>query len=300
MKVVITGGAGFIGGHLLNALVDLGHEVHVIDRAVEKWKYRDSNYVTFHGFDIVQNNDLLSSVFAGATYIFHLAALTSVPESIEKPEEYHLNNVVGTLHVLEQARKSGVEKVIFSSSSAVYGEPKVVPTNEADITEPMSPYALDKLMGEELCLMYARTYGLGTVSLRYFNVYGEGMNESGAYAPAIAVFLKKKREGQPITVTGDGLQTRDFVHVSDVAQANIAAAVSSYKSGNIFNIGSGEEITMNEIAKIIDEKNIEHIAERQEPRRSCADIDAAMSMLNWKPEKSIREEVKRLSDRITN
>jgi UDP-glucose 4-epimerase len=299
MKMVVTGGAGFIGTHLVHRLVEAGHEVHVVDNLSKTgtYAYESSNLVHFHQLDIVIDRGRLEEVFKDAKFVFHMAALTSVPESLEDPVKYHDNNVFGTLNVLEAASKAGVGKVIFSSSSAVYGEPKTFPTNEADVTEPMSPYALDKLMGEELCLMYARAYGLGTASLRYFNVYGEGMNESGAYAPAIAIFLKQLREGKTLTVTGDGLQTRDFVHVSDVVDANIKLAYSSYSDGHIFNCGSGEEVTINEVAKMISE-DIDHIEARQEPLRSVADIDAIGDMLSWEPNAILKEEIATLKSKV--
>lgn len=301
MKSIVTGGAGFIGSHLVKALVAQGHEVHIIDnlsrnKATQLETIREivGENVTLHKVNVMSEPEFLPDIFAGADYVFHLAALTSVPGSIEEPYEYHMNNVVGTINVLEASRKANVKKFVFSSSGAVYGDTKAIPTSEADATEPLSPYALDKLMGEELCLMYSRVYGLPTISLRYFNVYGEGMHETGAYVLAIAIFLKQLREGKPLTVTGDGLQTRDFVHVSDVASANIAAAESEYGSGNIFNVGSGEETTVNEIAKLIAPHNIEHVEARLEPRRACADIDAIKSMLNWEPKIKVKEEVPRM------
>ncbi len=296
MKVIVTGGAGFIGNHLVHALIDQNHDVHVVDNLSKTGEYAhaDSDFLTFHQTDI-RNLAKLVEIFEGADIVFHMAALTSVPGSIDDPLTYHDMNVTGTLAVLSAAKACEVKQVVFSSSSAVYGNTIVVPTSEEEITDPISPYALNKMFGEEMCIMFNKVYKLNTISLRYFNVYGPGHNETGAYTPAIATFIKQKREGKTLTVTGDGLQTRDFIHVSDVVNANIKAAMSGLGEGNILNIGSGEETNMNVIAKLIS-SDIDHIEERDEPKRSCSNNMAAKVLLDWAPKVTLEEGIKDLLD----
>ncbi len=267
-KVVVTGGAGFIGSHLVKTLEKEGYEVHVVDIK--------------RGSDVRDTNKL-REIFSGAKFVFHLAALPSVQYSIEHPEETHAVNVNGTLTVLCMAKEAGIKRVIFSSSSAVYGDVTHMPISESQPFNPKSPYALHKLVGEQYCALFSKIFGLQTVSLRYFNVYGSGMKIEGAYAPAIAIFMKQHLAGEAMTVTGDGTQTRDFVHVDDVARANIFAATSSdVGNGEVINIGSGENISMNEIAKHIGGE-VEYLAARIEPHDTCAEISLAKNLLGWVP-----------------
>lgn len=268
-KVVVTGGAGFIGSHVAKALEKNGYDVGVIDRVT--------------GQDI-NDSDALREMFTNVSFVFHLAALPQVQYSIEHPEETHRVNVDGTLAVLCAAKKAGVRRVIFSSSSAVYGDAENMPIAESNPLNPKSPYALHKYIGELYCKLFSQIFGLETVLLRYFNVYGPGMRAEGAYAPAIAIFLKQHSSGQPMTVTGDGTQTRDFVHVEDVVRANILAATSTkVGKGEVINIGSGSSISMNEIVQRIGGEVL-YTPSRLEPHDSLADISLAQKYLGWSPQ----------------
>lgn len=282
MRAVVTGGAGYIGSHLVRELHAIGFEVDVIDNLSrgQDWIASRTTRIRHHGIDISdeKNVDLLASIFQGVDNVFHLAASRETADG--------LANVRGTYNVLDAARAAGVKKVIFTSSCEVYGDTHAIPTNEADVLEPRTQFAFEKMMSEELCLLYSRMYGLGTITLRLYDVYGPDVKH-----PFINDLLNSKKNGNTLKICGDGLITRDFIHVDDVINALILAWRSEYNSGNIFNIGSGEEMTMNEIAKLIDKDNIEHIDSVDVPERSCADIEAAVEMLQWKPQKSIKNEL---------
>jgi UDP-glucose 4-epimerase len=281
MKAIVTGGAGFIGSHLAQVLKDAGHEVKIID--IKPDPRLD-----------VRDLDALKREFAGFDAVFHLAALPSVPYSIEHPEETHETNLTGTLNVLLAARDAGVRRVIFSSSAAVYGDQEILPIKEASDKKPISPYALQKLESEEYLRLFSRIYGLETVSLRYFNVYGPGQDPSGPYASAIPKFIKMRQEGKPLTIMGDGEQTRDFVHVSDIAAANLAAATSErVGQGESINIATGKSVSIHEIAELIGGP-VEHQPPRLEIKDSLADISLAEELLGWKPERGLEEGIRAL------
>lgn len=273
-KVAVTGGSGFIGTHLCRALSDEGYDVVVVD--------------TQSGVNILDIT-ALEKAFAGATYVFHLAALPRVQYSIEYPKETHEVNVTGTLNVLLAAKKAGVKKVIYSASSSAYGDQDVMPLIETMRTSPKSPYALHKYIGEEYCKLFSEVYGLSTVSLRYFNVYGPGASAEGAYALVIAKFLKQRLEDMPMTITGDGTQTRDFTHVRDVVRANMLAATSEHVGrGEVINIGSGNAVSVNQIAKLIGGP-VEYIPARLEVHDTRADWSLAKRLLGWEPTVSIED-----------
>ena len=281
MKAIITGGSGFIGSHLVRELQAQGHEVKVIDIKLDpKLDVRDLG--------------TLKREFAGFDIVFHLAALPSVPYSIEHPEETHETNLTGTLNVLIAARDTSVKRVVFSSSAAIYGDQEVLPVKEDAEKKPMSPYALQKLESEEYLKLFSRVYNLETVSLRYFNVYGEGQDPSDPYASAIPKFLKLKQGGKPLTIIGDGEQTRDFVHVSDVVSANIAAAASEkVGKGESINIATGTSVSVNKVASIIGGPS-EHLPPRLEIKDSLADITLAKSLLGWEPKVGAEEGIRAL------
>lgn len=279
--IVITGGAGFIGGHIARHLEATGARVKIVDIKIDA------------ALD-VRDPDALKREFAGAEYVFHLAALPSVPYSIEHPDETHETNLTGTLNVLIAARDAGVRRVIFSSSAAVYGDQEILPVTETADPRPMSPYAMQKLASEEYMKLFSDIYNLQTVSLRYFNVYGEGQSADGPYASAIPKFIEWKKNGMPLKIVGDGKQTRDFVHVFDVVRANIAAAISErVGKGEVINIATGKSSSIRRIADIIGGP-IEHIPPRLEIKDSVADISRAAELLSWAPQTDLEEGVRSL------
>lgn len=292
-KVIITGGAGFIGSHLVDALVEKGLEVHIIDNLSTGRKENINSKAVFHKLDIC-DLDKIKPIFKGAKYIFHLAALARVQPSIENPKIYHDVNTTGTLNVLISARDAGVKRLIFSSSSSIYGDQKLFPLKENLIANPLSPYGLQKYMGELMCQMFSKLYNLETVSLRYFTVYGPRFHTEGAYALAIGKFLGQRRDGQPITITGDGRQSRDFTYVGDVVRANILATESNkVGQGEAINIGGGDDQTINTVAKLIGGPVV-YIAPRIEPKRTLADISLAKKLLGWEPQAKFKNRIEEL------
>ena len=282
-KVVVTGGAGFIGSHLARTLKEEGYEVRVVD-IKEKSDVRDT--------------EKLREIFSGASFVFHLAALPRVQYSIEYPQETHDTNVSGTLSVLVAARDAGVKKVIYAASSSAYGDQDTMPLVETMPANPKSPYGLQKYIGELYCRLFSDVYGLPTVSLRYFNVYGPGANPEGAYALVIAKFLKQRLESKPMTITGDGTQTRDFTHVRDVVRANILAAQSeTVGKGEVINIGAGKSAPVNRIAELIGGP-VEHIEARLEPHDTLADNSLAKKLLGWEPLVSLEEGIEELKQQV--
>lgn len=287
-KAIVTGGAGFIGSNLVEALIQKGWEVVVIDDLSGGKKENLNPKAEFHQVDI-QNLDAIRPLFKGADYVFHLAALPRVQYSIEKPVETHNVNITGTMNVLIAAQEAGVKKVVYSASSSAYGDPKELPTKENAEPNPKSPYGLHKYVGEVYCKVWTEVYGLPTVSLRYFNVYGPKQDPSGAYALVIAKFLKLKKEGKPMTITGTGEQTRDFTHIKDVVRANILAAESkSVGHGEVMNIGAGKNYSINTVAKLIGGE-ISYIPARLEPGNTLADNKKAKELLGWVPEVTLEE-----------
>ncbi len=292
-KVVVTGGAGFIGSNLVRELVKKDFDVHVIDNLAGGSREVVDAGATLHELDI-RNLESIIPVFAGAQYVFHLAALPRVQFSIEFPEETHSVNVTGTLNVLIASEKAKVKRVVYSASSSAYGDQKTMPLREDLPANPKSPYGLQKHVGELMCRVWSEVYGLPTVSLRYFNVYGPGQSEKGAYALVIAKFLKQKREGGALTITGDGEQTRDFTSVHDVVRANmLAAEAAGVTNGEVFNIGAGNNYTIKKVAELIGGA-VEHIPERLEPKHTLADNSKARKILGWEPKVTLEEGIAEL------
>lgn len=305
MKILVTGGAGFIGSHLVDELIERKHQVIVIDNLSTGKKENINPKAQFFKKDIRNLKDILP-LFKGMDFVFHLAALPRVQYSIENPVETYDNNVNGTLNVLEAARRTkvkpvrksglsnGVKRVIYASSSSIYGNQKKYPFKEEMRPDPLSPYACQKYIGELLCQMYSRLYGLETVCLRYFNAYGPRASTEGAYALVTAIFLKLKKENKPLTITGDGKQSRDFTHVYDIVRANILASKSKkVGKGETINIGSGKNYTINQVAKFFGGP-IKYIAPRIEPRKTLADISKAKKLLGWQPKIKFEEGIKKL------
>lgn len=279
---VVTGGAGFIGAHLTEALIERGWDVDVIDTLISGKREHVHPKARFHEID-VRDADALLPLAAGADCVFHLAALPSVEQSIQYPKETHEVNCTGTLNVLHAAKEGGAKRFVYSASCAAYGDQESTPFHEGLAAKPLSPYALQKYIGEEYAHMYAELHALPTVSLRYFNVYGPRQNPTGPYASVLGRFLVQKGEGKPLTITGDGEQTRDFTHVRDVVAANILAAESDQVGkGEVINIGSGRNVSINDLAALFGGPVV-HIPARQEIRDALADNTRAREMLDWSP-----------------
>lgn len=292
-KVVITGGAGFVGSHLADRLLKEGYDVHVIDNLVAGNRENVPKDAQFHELDITNLEDI-KPIIKGAKYVFHEAALPRVQYSIDFPKETTEVNVLGTTNVLIAAKEGGVEKVIYAASSSAYGDQDTLPLKEDMPATPNSPYGLQKYMGELLCKQWSETYDLPTVCLRYFNVYGPRLDPEGPYALVIGVFLRLKKEGKSLTITGDGTQTRDFTHVNDVVEANMLAAKSdSVKNGDILNIGYGHNYSINDLAKMFGGE-IEYIPPRVETQHTLADNSKAEKLIGWKPTITLEEGVEEL------
>jgi UDP-glucose 4-epimerase len=291
-KVIVTGGAGFIGHHLSETLLNLGYDVHIIDNLLSGKKSNVPKKAHFYKTDI-RNFEKIKPIFTDAEYVFHLAAIPSVEFSIHNPHISHDVNVVGTLNVFRASTKAGVKKVIFASSSSVYGDQSVTVLHEKLKPNPKSPYALQKWIGEEYARIFNLINGLHVVNLRFFNVYGPGQNEEGAYAFIIGKFLKYKREGKPLPITGTGTQSRDFVHVYDVVSACVNAMQKNIKPNEIINVGSGKRHTVKKIANLIGGK-IEYVPARIEPKSTLAHTKKSKDILKWSPKLSLEQGIKNL------
>ncbi len=295
-RSIITGGAGFIGSNLTDHLVRIGHKVTVIDNFVSGKKTNLSHHkkkdVKIIKIDISKSKKLYK-YFKGADYIFHLAGLAEIIPSIKNPKKYFDNNVIGSLNVVEAAKKAKVKKFIYAASSSCYGTPKSFPTSEKDKIDLKHPYAVTKYMGEELIMRYASIFKMPNISFRFFNVYGPRLNTSGQYSAVIANFLSQMKKKKPLTIVGNGKQTRDFIHVDDLVNAFIKV-IKSNLANKIYNLGSGKKTSINTIAKIFGGKR-KFIPNRPgEPKNSLANISKAKKEINWKPKITIEEGIKRL------
>ena len=294
-KVVVTGGAGFIGSHLVEALVAKGFEIHIVDNLVAGKPERMHPAARLHKVDI-RNLTELKPIFTEAKFVFHTAALPGVQPSIQNPVTTNDVNVNGTLNVLVAARDAGVKRVIYSSSSSVYGNQDQLPLREDMEARPLSPYGLQKYIGELKCRLFSRIYGLETVSLRYFNIYGFNAPVGGAYALVIGKFFEQRKQGKPLTIVPDGNQSRDFTNVKDVVSANLLAAESSrVGKGEVINIGGGKNHTVFEVAKLIGGPTI-FIEPRVEPKHTLADITKAKDFLGWSPKITFAEGIGELKE----
>ncbi len=292
-KAVVVGGAGFIGSHLVDALVKRNFDVHVIDNLSGGKEEHVNKKAMLYVLDI-REYDNIATVILGADYVFHLAALPRVQFSIQNPLETHDVNVNGMLNVLVAAQKGGVKRVIYSASSSAYGDQSTMPVVEDMRADPLSPYGLHKYIGEMYCNVWYKVYGLSTVSLRYFNVYGSRFDPEGPYALVIGKFLKQKSEGLPLTVTGSGQQTRDFTHVSDVVRANLLAMESEKAGkGEFMNIGAGRNCSINNLAIMIG-GSVKYVEARLEPKHTLANTARAKELLGWEPKISLEEGIAEL------
>lgn len=300
MKYIVTGGAGFIGSHVADALVSRGDEVHVVDNFLSGKRERVNPKAVVHEIDI-RNFDELAPVFKGAVGIFHLAAQPRMQYSIKEPRLTNDINITGTLNVLLAARDAGVKRVVYSASSSAYGTKHPMPLREDMEACPVIPYAIQKRVGEQYCEMVARFYGLETVSIRYFNVYGprQTTDKDGPYATVIGIFLGQASAGKPMTVVPDGKQKRDFTHVYDVARANLLAMESPrVGKGEIINIGTATNFSVLQVAEMIGGTWEFTDARQGETRETLADNSKAKELLGWEPRVGFQEgiaELKKLS-----
>jgi nucleoside-diphosphate-sugar epimerase len=293
-KAVVTGGAGFIGSNLVDKLIEQGVEVTILDNLSTGKEENINPKAKFINCDIstASETDMLFYI-NGADIVFHLAALARVQPSIEDPITFNKVNINGTLNVLLASHKAGVKRVVYSASSSAYGDATKFPTPEEHSTNPLSPYGLQKYVGEQYCKMFSEVYGLDTVSLRYFNVYGERMNLEGAYCLVLGIFAQKMLEGKPLTINNDGEQRRDFTYVGDVVDANILAATHQKDlKGDVFNIGNGKEFTVNEIADMLGGEK-QYGNKVMEPFRTLADNSKANLILDWVPKGNLPTWVKK-------
>jgi len=286
MRVLVTGGAGFIGSTIVRRLLELGHETVVLDNLSSGYRENLVPAVAFVEGD-VRDAEAVGVAIEGCVVVIHLAASVGNARSIADPQSDSAINVVGTLNVLEAARAQGVRRVVFSSSAGIFGELKTLPIAENHPQDPDSPYGTSKLAAEKMCLVYNKLYGMHNICLRYFNVYGLRQRYD-AYGNVIPIFADRILKGVPMTIFGDGEQTRDFVNAADVAAANLAAAFAGTVSG-VFNIGSGESITINDLARLMQEVSGTHVGVEYGPERpsdvrdSLADISAARAALGFAP-----------------
>ena len=299
MKSLVTGGAGFIGSHLVDRLLSLNHEVTVIDNLstgrLSNLK-NSINKIEFINADLAHNNISLPNNDK-FDFCFHLAALADIVPSIQNPTSYFNSNVIGTMNILKLLDKSNLKKFIYIASSSCYGIPKHYPTNEKASISPQYPYALTKRLGEEIVMHWCSVYKLPAISLRLFNVYGPRSRTSGTYGAVFGVFLAQKLAKKPFTVVGDGEQTRDFTYVSDIVESMISA-INSEIINEIFNIGSENTYSINHLVKLL-EGPVEFIQKRPgEPDCTWADITKAKKLLNWLPKISLEIGVKKMIENI--
>ena len=300
-KVVVTGGAGFIGSHLAEELVQQGYNVIILDDLSTGKMENIAELLNNDNIEFVQGSitelSLLQKLFQGVEYVFHQAALARVPRSIDDPLTANEVNITGTLNILLAARENKVRKVIYASSSSAYGDTPTLPQREDMPPDPLSPYALTKLAGEYYCNIFRQIYGLSTVSLRYFNVYGSRQDLKSQYATVVPAFIERISQGLPPIIHGDGEQSRDFTFIADVVQANILAAESDAEG--TYNIGGGKGTTINQIAGSILNlmgKNLPPIHEKPrpgDPRHTLADVSRARGF-GYEPEWTLEDGLKKI------
>jgi UDP-glucose 4-epimerase len=302
MKYIVTGGAGFIGSHMVDLLLEKGNQVKVIDNlssgSIRNLEQHKSNTNLEIKILDISNFESICSEFENIDAVFHYAALADIVPSIEQPLLYHNSNVNGTINVLESCRKHKVKRIIYAASSSCYGIPDNYPTKETDEIRSQYPYAVTKNLGEQYCLYWAKIYKMNITSMRFFNVYGTRSRTNGTYGAVFGVFLAQKINGKPFTVVGDGKQTRDFTYVTDIVDACYLASLNETISGEIFNVGSGNTYSINKLCELLGGE-IVYIPKRPgEPDCTFADTSKINSILNWKAQVSLEEGVKNMIDNI--
>ncbi len=305
MKALVTGGAGFIGSHIVDRLLKDGHEVVVLDdfSTGHRSNLPDNKKLTIIEGDI-SNQDTVKECMQGIDWVFHKAAVASVPKTVNDPVGSSAVNYQGTLHLLEAATDNNVKRFVFASSAALYGDEPTLPKIETMCPVTLSPYAVDKLASEFACGMYTKLYGLETVCLRYFNVYGPKQDPSSPYSGVISIFTDKLKNKQTPTIFGDGQQTRDFVFVSDVVEANMKAVTTQQGTGQYYNIATGKKITLNQLLETLCEiYNVDFNVNYGDIRKgdikeSYAVIEKANSILKWTPSVELSQGLKILCESL--
>jgi UDP-glucose 4-epimerase len=291
MRALVTGGAGFIGSNIVDELINRGHQVVVIDNesAEENDRFYWNEKAENHKLDICDYKKI-EPLFKNIDYVFHLAAQSRIQPAVKNPIRTVRVNCEGTTNILQASRENGVKKVIYSSTSACYGLANEPPLHEEMNTDCLNPYSVTKVGGEEICKMYTKLFGLKTVTFRYFNVYGDRQPTRGQYAPVIGLFKKQKDSGKPMTVVGDGLQTRDYTNVKDVVRANILAAESKrVGNGEVINIGVGKSYSVMDLVDMIGGEHVFIPPRIGESRHTLADVSKANYLLEWEPEINLED-----------
>ena len=302
-KVLVTGGAGFIGSNLVRALLERGDDVRVLDN------FSTGNRANLEGLDVevvegeLRSYERVHNAVHGTEVVYHLGALGSVPRSVQDPLTSSAVNIEGTLNVLLAARDAGVRRVVFSSSSSVYGPQETLPVAEGVALDPLSPYGVAKLAAERYCVAFSRVYHrFETVVVRYFNVFGPRQSPRSAYAAVIPLFLTAIAEGRPITVNGDGEQRRDFTYVDNVVDGTLRAADTAGVSGRVFNVAASAPASVNELADTIGRILGKEVVRQEAPPRagdirdSWADVTAAREALGWEPTVGLEEGLRRTAE----
>jgi UDP-glucose 4-epimerase len=303
MNCLVTGGAGFIGSHLVELLLANGHKVRAVDNLSVGNQRNLATVMNSPDFLFIEadisNRNSISNLFIDTDWVFHLAGLADIVPSIENPDAYFASNVDGTYNIAQLAKENSVKKIIYAASSSCYGIPNTYPTPEHAECKPKYPYALTKYLGEQILMHWHSVYNLPVTSLRLFNVYGPRARTSGTYGAVFGVFLAQKLAGKPFTLVGDGTQTRDFTFVTDVAKAFLAAAKSP-KSGLVLNVGSGNSYSINQVIELLEGPVVNLPKRPGEPDITFADIHSIKAELGWKPEVSLEEGIKVLKDCIND
>ena len=291
MKLLVTGGAGFIGSHIVDKLIDLGHEVVVIDNESSQshFQFYFNPAATYHKLDIVDYENT-RPLYDGVDYVFHCAAEARIQSTLKKPVQTAQTNVVGTTSVLQCSLEAGVKKVIYSSTSSAYGLKNIPPLQESMIEDCLNVYSVSKVTAEKICTLYTKLYGLDTIIFRYFNVYGAREPIRGPYALVVGKFLNQFKSGESLTIVPDGTQRRDFTHIDDVVNANmLAMTVDHDRYGEVFNIGSGVNYSVLELAAMISNDTVMIDPRVGEAYITLADNTKAKNVLGWVPTKNIED-----------
>jgi UDP-glucose 4-epimerase len=291
MKYAVTGGAGFIGSNLVDTLISNDNEVIIFDNFSSGIEENINSKAKLIKVDVSDstNNDIIKSALKNVDTVFHFAAMARVQPSIDDPVTFEKNNSLGTINMLKCSVDANVRRFVYSASSSAYGNAVKMPMVEEDNIDPISPYAMQKYYGEVACKMFCKVYNIETVSLRYFNVYGERQSMEGAYALVVAAFARMRLNNLPLTIRGDGEQKRDFTYVKDVVKANILASESKLVgNGEVINIGNGDNNSVNEIAQMIGGETI-NVDPVIEPKETLADNSKAKELLGWSPSMNIKD-----------